>query len=244
MKRSFIITLALIAAIAVPLCASSGWARGLGVLGMMGGGAAAGGYTVSLVANSYAVEPGSTTGTSIAVPTGTLDGDLIVVTHLNDTSSIAQDTPIGWTKALATDNTGDGNFKANTYYKVANGEGGTVNFTSTTASRQLAATTFRKTGGTWNVEANSVAGSTGPLTTPAISTATGGVLYISALNDGSNGLSAIPDGMTLIASHVESSPSTSIVNVYQSTTAGTASKTVSWAGSEQVGALQLSISAQ
>ena len=32
MKRSFIITLALIAAIAVPLCASSGWARGLGVL--------------------------------------------------------------------------------------------------------------------------------------------------------------------------------------------------------------------
>lgn len=37
MKRSFIITLALIAAIAVPLCASSGWARGLGVLGLCGG---------------------------------------------------------------------------------------------------------------------------------------------------------------------------------------------------------------
>lgn len=38
MKRSFIITLALIAAIAVQLCASSGWARGLGVLGLTGGG--------------------------------------------------------------------------------------------------------------------------------------------------------------------------------------------------------------
>lgn len=37
MKRSLIITLALIAAIAVPLCASSGWARGLGVLGLGGG---------------------------------------------------------------------------------------------------------------------------------------------------------------------------------------------------------------
>ena len=36
MKRSFIITLTLIAAIAVPLCASSGWARGLGVLGLCG----------------------------------------------------------------------------------------------------------------------------------------------------------------------------------------------------------------
>lgn len=39
MKRSIIITLSLIASIAVQLCASSGWARGLGVLGMMGGGA-------------------------------------------------------------------------------------------------------------------------------------------------------------------------------------------------------------
>lgn len=39
MKRSIIITLALIAAIAAPLCASSGWARGLGVLGLgLGGG--------------------------------------------------------------------------------------------------------------------------------------------------------------------------------------------------------------
>lgn len=37
MKRSLIITLALIAAIAVPLCASSGWARGLGVLALGGG---------------------------------------------------------------------------------------------------------------------------------------------------------------------------------------------------------------
>ena len=37
MKRSFIITLAMIAAIAVPLCASSGWARGLGVRGLCGG---------------------------------------------------------------------------------------------------------------------------------------------------------------------------------------------------------------
>ena len=36
MKRSFSITLALIAAIAVPLCASSGWARGLGVAGLAG----------------------------------------------------------------------------------------------------------------------------------------------------------------------------------------------------------------
>lgn len=39
MRRSIIITIALIAAIAAILCASSGWARGLGVLGL-GGGAA------------------------------------------------------------------------------------------------------------------------------------------------------------------------------------------------------------
>lgn len=38
MKRSVIITLALIATVAAPLCASSGWARGLGVLGLGGGG--------------------------------------------------------------------------------------------------------------------------------------------------------------------------------------------------------------
>ena len=37
MKRSFITTIALIAAIAVQLCASSGWARGLGVLALGGG---------------------------------------------------------------------------------------------------------------------------------------------------------------------------------------------------------------
>ena len=35
--RVIALTLALIAAIAVPLCASAGWARGLGVLGLVGG---------------------------------------------------------------------------------------------------------------------------------------------------------------------------------------------------------------
>lgn len=40
-RRAIALTLALIAAIAVPLCVSSGWARGLGVLGLGGGAAVA-----------------------------------------------------------------------------------------------------------------------------------------------------------------------------------------------------------
>ena len=62
MKRSFIITLALIAAIAIPLCASSGWARGLGVLGMCGG--AGGGACTGSYGNVSTADAGFT-GTSL-----------------------------------------------------------------------------------------------------------------------------------------------------------------------------------
>lgn len=67
MKRSFIITLALIAAIAGPPCASSGWARGLGVLAMGGGGVAADPCAGYLLCEDFGAQPaGWTTNSSDA----------------------------------------------------------------------------------------------------------------------------------------------------------------------------------
>ena len=87
MKRSLIITLALIAAIAGPPCASSGWARGLGVLGLGGGASAPSGpvYTDCSnigTASLYWVGDHSS-GTTVAcidggTKTATLSGGTIV----------------------------------------------------------------------------------------------------------------------------------------------------------------------
>lgn len=59
-RRVIAFTLALIASIAVPLCASPGWARGLGVLGVCGGG----GGEVCSTSNDSLIVPSENTPTS------------------------------------------------------------------------------------------------------------------------------------------------------------------------------------
>lgn len=80
MKRSFIITLAMIAAIAAPLCASVGWSRGLGVLGL-GGGASVVPSSEPITYESIssgAVAATSSTSFTITKPTGVVSGDTLV----------------------------------------------------------------------------------------------------------------------------------------------------------------------
>ena len=75
-RRVIAFTLALIAAIAAPLCASLGWARGLGVLGMAGGAApSCSTPTTGTVFNEGFIGPGAENSYTVNQTSGTFDYD-------------------------------------------------------------------------------------------------------------------------------------------------------------------------
>ncbi len=206
-----------------------------------------GGNTVSFISSESST---ATAGTSITcdTPTGTSSGDLMIAAQIGD--NLAElFTPSGWTLIGAVD--GGGNFHAEAYGLILTGSpAGSYAFTSSDSgvtSKAASIQTFRKTGGTWITvssmtftEDNEETGSS--MTTSSITATNGDYLFAAFFNDGGNTVSTAPTGMTVTS--VAVAPSAAIAPYYQSVSVGNYTKSITWSGSDQMGAIQVMVGLQ
>lgn len=235
MKRSFIVTLALIAAIAAPLYAPSGWARGLGVLAMGGGTPPAAGGVVSydsVGSTAWALGISLSLGT----PAGSYPGSLLVATVCSDTY-ITSLTSDGWTLAEKSSRTSD--FAVYVLYKIeGESEPSTHSFTANTSADMGGyIVRYAKSGGTWAVSDTSEWGySAASGSQPfgeVVATKGDSIVHLVYGSDDYfvdvRYMSAPPDGATLIAGRTSGS-SAEVHLWYQSIPAGAYNNSVGHIG--------------
>lgn len=236
-----VITLVLV----ILLCASPSWARMGSMMGMWGGGDGEA-ITISYIGAAHNEVYTTSVDASISVVSGVQDGDLLLVAHNNDTYTATQSTPSGWEKLDET--TGGSNFHGAVYYRVASSEPASYTFSVSMADRHaITMVAFRKSGGTWDVGTYNI---TDPTTTGTSITATSingvanGFLYASFFNDGGQAVTTPPSSMTVgYDSYTPTSSGCSVATYYESTSATSYSKSVSWGTEEQRSAIQIIVRA-
>jgi hypothetical protein len=114
----------------------------------------------------------NTSSITITKPTGTVDGDVMIACIVTGSGAIVS-SPAGWTVIDIVDNAS--NLKMVTWYKVANGEGASYNFTDdsgNTLPLNGSIQTFRgvDTSAPINISGTATSTTTDPVTTPTVAT--------------------------------------------------------------------------
>lgn len=222
-----------------PACS---WASGV----MMGGDAVsvAGGGSISYVNKStHTGIPDA--NIVILVPVGVQDGDMLFATRLHDVSTAVLTTHDDW--ALLQTSTGDDNFKASVYWRIANSEPVSYTFVSSVSSAFQIGTmaVFRKTSGTWNINASNETDSAAntSISANSITGVADSLLYSAWFNDGELDVVTKPEDMETIA-EINNSTSVATAHYREAATAQSYSKSITWSGSEQMGVIQVVLEVQ
>lgn len=85
--------------------------------------------TIDLTLASSTLAYALRTNSTLNKPTGTVDGDFLLAALYVEAEALAITPPAGWALLTADNNTGAGDFKVQTYYKVASGEGASWQWT-------------------------------------------------------------------------------------------------------------------
>lgn len=222
-------------ALLLPSSASS-W----GVVGL-GTGAGGGGAVVSHIADAEDDANSTAAGASlsIAMPTGTQDGDIMIAAIVDDTTGQTW-SPSGWTLIGDID---DGMMHLMLFYKIASSESGPYAFDAGESGVNFVCvgviSTFRKTGGTWDVDQayaeNNVNNTNTAITTTAITTTDNSIMIVASGNDGGKTISSGPDGMTL-SGDVLGASAVAGAMYWQVYTTGSAdvTKTVTWSAPDEI----------
>lgn len=196
---------------------------------------AAGEATPTISYGSYASAQNLTTADLVInKPTGTVEGDLLIVTIIDDTGeSPAITLPAGWTLLhdLAA-----GSSLTTVAYKVAGAsEGDTYTFTNTHTYKAGIISRFTKSGGTWDIEASSEATASGDVTTGSVTATDSSMLVLCYGSDDASTLtSGYPENMTLIRQ--QSPGSAEVAMWYEARSAGAVQKVIDLvAGGDNVG---------
>ncbi|HVX91185.1 MAG TPA: hypothetical protein VHC20_06205 [Candidatus Paceibacterota bacterium] len=120
----------------------------------------------------------NTSSITITKPTGTVDGDVMIAVIVTGSGAIVS-SPAGWQVIDIVDNSS--NLKMVTWYKVANGEGASYNFTDdsgNTLPLNGSIQTFRgvDTSSPINTSATATSTTTDPVTTPTVTTTASALL--------------------------------------------------------------------
>ena len=182
---------------------------------------------------------GGTTGfdPSVPMPTGTIEGDLMVMT-LSDDDVYTPDAQSGWTLIRTT--TVESAATLTSWYKVAgvSESGPYVIVTGSEDARSMSAMiiTFSKTGGTWAIhdhQANTADSTT--VTSTATDTVDDSILIFMGLHDAFGNITSDPADMTITEEFNISS--CAVVGYHESYTTGSSgvTKSITWNDSEQLG---------
>jgi hypothetical protein len=203
------------------------------------------GYTVSYEGSTQNSTGYTTTTARCTVPVGTAEGQLIVVSWMNDTGSDQTTTNADWTEiAVALGNNGSDQFCAQSLYRVAPSSPPEYYDINTTGSGLACVTTvYSKTGGSWAVSASTVANADDTsITTNNVTGYAGGAVQSMFYNDSQLTVTGDPAGTE---AQTFSSLSISQSHWYRTgTTATTYSDSITWSASEQQSAVIVAIGAE
>ncbi len=181
---------------------------------------------------------------NISKPTGTVNGDLMIALIGSD-RAVQYDVisaPVGWTQidqgGVAT------TMSVASFYKIASSEGSDYDFTFSYADDATAGyiITIQKDSGTW--EAPNQAGyhsiaevdTAASITTGAVTTIDGDVLLCGYFNDGGQGITGHPAGMTIT---IEETPAqfSGVAYYEESLSAGSPTRQITYQSADQAMAL-------
>lgn len=202
--------------------AGQGMGPGPGVKGY-----ASGVSTISY--GSYASAQNLTTADLVInKPTGTVEGNLLIVTIIDDTGSTPAITlPDGWT--LLNDLLAASSLTTVAYKVAGASEGDTYTFTNTNTYKAGIISRFTKSGGTWDIEASSEIEATGDVTTASVTATDNSMLVLCFGSDDAGTFTAgYPADMTLIKQ--ESPGSAEAAMWYEARSAGAVQKVIDMVG--------------
>lgn len=159
--------------------------------------ASGGGVSISFVQFSSGVDVGGVT-TSIAMPSGVSDGDLMIAVITADGAEETMTAPIGWTSLTDVSN-GTSN-RQWAFYRVADSDTGPYSFelssARTTGGHIIA---FSKSSGSWTAPTTTNYNNTSSVDsltveTGSVTTTNGSVLLVAYGNDGPNTVATAPPG--------------------------------------------------
>lgn len=206
-----------------------------------GGGESA---TVSHVSTSSATA--DTASITITAPSGIQDGDRMMMCVGNDSVSGTWTTPTGWT--VFQTGTAGNNIAISCYYRDASSETGDYTATNnSTSSKSGVISVFRKTSGTWATPtSNSSDGASGTsMTSDNLMSVAGGIMWSVWFNDGAFTVSTAPSGVTAPSGNTGYASSSGHAAYYEATaSAANYSRSITWSGTEQMGAIQATVSIQ
>lgn len=195
---------------------------------------AASGGGASISYESYASANGSSDTPTINTPSGTSDGDLLVVTLNNDNS--ADFTYTGWTLIQLVSNYSSADLLM--AYKTASNEGATQTFGLATAGEWAGVIVrLSKSSGTWNIDDSDGSGETSADTVAftGLTSTTPGMLLFGMGSDDAVTITTAPTDMTEVV--IETPASSRAGMWYESVSAGSNDKTIISNGGDIAGTI-------
>lgn len=199
--------------------------------------AVGGGATISYIAEAHAAASGAI-DLVVAVPTGTQNGDLMVLDYVSDQNT--KTTVTGWTLI---DEVTVSSSEHQMFYRIADSEPANYTVQDEFINSQVGTImTFRKTSGTWDVATYSTNSAvSASITTTSVTGVADCMMVATYSNDGGGSVDTAPTDMTLVVFNIEASISG--VTYYESRGAGAVTKTITYAASEDLTAIALIIKA-
>ena len=217
------LTLATILAVLALCCPA--WADGI-MINSYRYATSGGGNTISYA--SYASQTTASASCVIGKPSGTAEGDLLIVALIDDAAGNPT-LPDGWTLIQ---NIESSSSELTVAYKVAGAsEGSDYTFAGSGCEIRGIISRFTKSGGTWDIEASSEAAettATTTITTASVTATDNSMLFVAFGSDDTSGgsISTAPADMTQIAGVLVE---TAIVTTYyQARSAGVVTKSITF----------------
>lgn len=212
--------------LAILLLIGSGTSRADGIMIDSYRYASSGGGTISY--GSYASQTTSSASCVIAKPTGTAEGDLLIVALIDDAAGNPT-LPDGWTLIQDIESSSS---ELTVAYKVAGAsEGSDYTFAGTGCEIRGIISRFTKSGGTWDIEASSEAAettATTTITTASVTATDDSMLFVAFGSDDVSGgsISTAPADMTQITGILVTSAV--VTTYYQARSAGAVTKSITF----------------
>ncbi len=195
-------------------------------LNLLRGQPAAAGCTPTIA--YVAMAESETPGTSIAKPTGTSDGHIMIAGCISDTAEAT--TMTGWKGLNGTDTPtyiDSSSSRLTVAYKVASSEGASYQFTSSTADDSCFIATFSTTCGTWKIQDyDSSAATAQTIDTTAVTAVNNSMLVVVFGDDDALNLGDMPENYDMTRIMDLSTGTRGIVSWYQAASAGDYTKTI------------------
>ena len=191
------------------------------------------------------VEGDSTTITAVAMPTGTVEGDLMIAAFYHGSGSISSlNAPAGWT-LIQPASPGSEDFRTRLWYRVAQAsESGPYAFTYSGGVQNnwnIAVASYYDTQGVnvngWTLEDSSYKYQTAvsSISTTSVTAPACSLLFAAFGKDSSATISTAPSGMTLV--YEQSFGNSGFATYYELNTSGAITKSITWSASEELSAV-------